>query len=96
MQAVAADVAGSGSRWQQAGSGSKQAGLVTRQDARHGAKMARNAKCASLVAMVLGRVRQAAAEQSSTREEKKKVNRTKKYDPCKHENESGFERQLKS
>jgi len=28
-QALAADVAGGGSRWQQAGSGSKQAGLVT-------------------------------------------------------------------
>jgi len=63
-QAAAADVAGGGSRWQQAGSGRKQAGLVTRQGARQGAKMARNAKCASFVAMVLGRARQAAGEQS--------------------------------
>jgi len=32
-QAVAADAAGGGNRWQQAGSGSKQAGLITRQSA---------------------------------------------------------------
>jgi len=63
-QAAAVDVAGSGSRWQQAGSGSKQARLVTRQGERQGAKMARNAKCASFVAMVLGRARQATGEQS--------------------------------
>jgi len=63
-QAAAADVAGGGSRWQHAGSGKKQAGLVTRQGARKGAKKARNAKCASFVAMVLGRARQAAGEQS--------------------------------
>ena len=63
-QAAAADVAGGGSRWQQAGSGRKQAGLVTRQGVRQGAKMAKNAKCAAFVAMVLGRARQAAGEQS--------------------------------
>jgi len=63
-QAAAADVAGGGSRWQQAGSGRKQARLVTRQGAQQGAKMARNAKCASFVVMVLGCVRQAAGEQS--------------------------------
>ena len=67
-QAVAADrqqIAGGGSSgWQQADSGSKQAGLVTRQGARQGAKMARNTKCASFVAIVVGRVRQAAGEQS--------------------------------
>ena len=62
--AAAADVAGGGNRWQQAGSGRKQARLVTRQGARQGAKMARHAKCASFVAMVLGRARQAAGEQS--------------------------------
>ena len=61
---AAADVAGGGSRWQQAGSGRKQAGLVTRQGARQGANKARNAKCASFVAMVLGRARQAVGEQS--------------------------------
>jgi hypothetical protein len=53
-QAAAADVAGGGSRWQQAGSGSKQAGLITRQGARQGAKWARNAESVSFVAMVLG------------------------------------------
>jgi len=63
-QAAAADVAGGGSRWQQAGSGRKQVRLVTRQGVRQGAKMARNAKCTSFVAMVLGRARQAAGEQS--------------------------------
>jgi len=35
----------------------KQAGLITRQGARQGAKMAKNAKCSSLVAMILGRAR---------------------------------------
>jgi len=63
-QAAAADVAGSGSRWQQAGSGRKQAGLVTRQGARQGVKMARNATCTSFVAMILSRARQAAGKQS--------------------------------
>jgi len=63
-QAAAANVAGGGSRWQQAGSGRKQAGLVTRQDARQGVKMARNATCTPFVLMVLGRARQAAGEQS--------------------------------
>ena len=61
-QAAAADAAGGGSRRQQAGSGSNQAGLGTRQGARKGAKMARNARCMSFVAMVLGRPRQAAGE----------------------------------
>ena len=65
-QAAKADVAGGDSSWQQAGSGSKQAGLVTQQGVRQGAKMARNAKCASFVAMVFGRARQAAGEQSPT------------------------------
>jgi len=37
-QAAAADVPGGCSRWQRAGSGRKQAGLVTRQGARQGAK----------------------------------------------------------
>ena len=54
-QAGAANVAVSSSRWQQAGSASKQAGLVTRQGVRQGAKMERNAKWPSFVAMVLGR-----------------------------------------
>jgi len=63
-QAAAADVAGGSSRWQQAGSGRKQAGLVTRQVARRGVKMARNATCTSFVALVLGRARQSAGEQS--------------------------------
>jgi len=64
-QAVAADVAGGdSSRWQQADSGSKQAGLVTRQCARQGAKMARNTKCASFVTMIIGRTQQAAGQQS--------------------------------
>jgi len=63
-QAAAADVAGGGSRWQQAGICRKQARLVTRQGTRQGAKMAKNAKCASFVAMVLSRARQAAGEQS--------------------------------
>ena len=48
----------------QVGSSSKQARLVTRQGARQSAKMARNAKCASFVAMVLGRAWQAAGEQA--------------------------------
>jgi len=48
-QAEAAEVAGGGSSWQQAGSGRKQAGLVTWQGTRQGAKMARNAKCAYLL-----------------------------------------------
>jgi len=67
-QASAADVAGGESRQQQAGSGSKQVGLVARQGARQGAKMARNAKCVSFVAMarVLGRARQAAGEESQS------------------------------
>jgi len=63
-QAAAADLAGGGSRWQQAGSGRKQAGLVTLQRTRQGSKMARNAKCASFAAMVLGRAQQAAGERS--------------------------------
>jgi len=61
-QAAAADTAGGGSRCPQAGSGRKQAGLVTRQGAQQGAKMARNAKCASFVAMVLSRTPQAAGK----------------------------------
>jgi len=56
--------AAGGSRWQQAGISRKEAGLVTRQGARQSAKMARNAKCASFVAMVLGRALQAAGEKS--------------------------------
>jgi len=52
-QAAAADVTGGDSRWQQAGNRSKAAWLVTRQNARRGAKMARNAKCAFSVAMAL-------------------------------------------
>jgi len=63
-RAAAADVAGGGSRWQQAGSGRKQAGLVTRQGARQGVKMARNATCTFFVAMVFSRERQAAGKQS--------------------------------
>jgi len=64
-QAAATDVAGGSSRCQQvAAGGSKQGGLVTRHGALQGAKMARNAKCASFVAMVLSRARQAAGEQS--------------------------------
>ena len=63
-QAAAADVAGGGSRWQHAGSRSKQAGLVPRQGACQSAKMARNAKCASFDAMVVGRAQQAAGEQA--------------------------------
>jgi len=56
-QAVAAGVAGGGSRWQQADSGRKQAGLLTRQGARQGAKKARNADGTSFVVMELGRAR---------------------------------------
>jgi len=51
QQVAAADVANSGSRWQHTGSSSTQAGLVTRQGALQSAKMARNAICASFVAM---------------------------------------------
>jgi len=51
-QTTAADVAGSGSRWQQAGSGNKKAGLVPLQGAQQGVQMARNAICVSFVAMV--------------------------------------------
>jgi len=63
-KAAETDVTGNSSRWQQADSGSKKAGLVTLQGAQQGAKMARNAKCVSFVSMVLGRARQAAGEKS--------------------------------
>ena len=61
--AAAADVAGGDSRWQQAGNRSKEAGLVARQNARRGAKMARIFECSSFVAMVLSRAPQAPREQ---------------------------------
>ena len=38
-QAAAADVAGGDSRWQQAGNRSREAGFVTQQNARRGAKI---------------------------------------------------------
>ena len=41
-KAAETDVTGNSSRWQQADSGSKKAGLVTLQGAQQGAKMARN------------------------------------------------------
>jgi len=66
QQAAAADVANSDSRWQHAGSSSKQAGLVTPQGALQSANMVRNANCASFVAMVLGCAQQAAGEIPTT------------------------------
>jgi len=63
-QAAAVDVAGGGSRRQQADSGSKQARHVARQGAQQGAKIARNAKCVSFFAMAFCSARQAAGEQS--------------------------------